>query len=297
MKILLCVFIVLTVIFLYIRFLESSSIFYPSRFLISTPEAIGIPFEDVYFPTEDKLTLNGWFIQGISSLGEDAPLVMAGQTLAPGQKEKANAIRQCTLLFFHGNAGNIGDRLGRIELFFHMGFKNIFIVDYRGYGRSQGRPSEEGIYKDALAAYDYLLTRSDVDREHIIVYGASLGGAAAVDLASKRRLGALIVDSSFTNAADMAKIYYPFIPAFLIQTKLDSLAKIKSIAVPKLFIHSLDDETVPISLGRKLYEAACGPKEFLQITGGHNEAHIFDQEKYVTQIKNFIKNDFDLKKE
>ncbi len=246
---------------LYIRYLEYRSIFYPSRKILATPADIGLSFEDVYLKTQDGITIHGWFIPSAGA--------------------------KTTLIFLHGNAGNIGDRLDKIRLFHAMGL-SILIVDYRGYGKSEGRPTEAGIYKDALAAYDHLLNSRDVDPKRIIAYGASLGGAAAVDLATKRKLDALIVDSSFTHAVDMAKRIYPFIPSFLVGIKMDNIGKIKTIEIPKLFIHSKDDEIVPLELGRRLFETAPPPKEFLEITGGHNEGYSESQEKFTRGMELFL---------
>lgn len=244
-----------------VRYLEDKSVFLPTKEILATPEAIDLPFEDVYFTTQDYLKLHGWLVK--------------------------NPRAQSTLLFFHGNAGNIADRLEKVSMFYQMGL-HVFIMDYRGYGRSQGDPTEEGIYKDALAAYDYLLSRTDINHEKIIGYGASLGGVVAVDLATKRKLAALIVDSSFPSAADISKTIYPFIPAFLLKTKMNSVDKVGAITVPKLFIHSLNDEIVSFRLGKQLFEAAAGPKEFLQITGGHNTNHIDSRDKFLSGIGSFL---------
>ena len=257
-------YIVVTVVLLAagVRYLESISVFYPGRSIAATPAALGLAFEDVFIKTEDQVTINAWLVKSFVQRG--------------------------TLIFCHGNAGNIGDRLEKILLFHQMGL-NVLIIDYRGYGKSRGRPSEAGIYKDAVAAYDYLLTRQDMDRSRIIGYGESLGGAVAVDLGTKRNLAALIIDSSFTNAADMAKTIYPFIPSFLLGTKLDSAAKVRTIAIPKLFIHSRADEIVPFRLGERLYQAAAKPKEFLELTGGHNDTPVDAQEKMAKEIIIFLR--------
>jgi len=207
MKIIFYLIVIVVLFIVLVRYIESTSIFYPARLLAATPQNIGLPFEDIFFQTDDDVKVHGWLIK------------------APSAKT--------TLIFFHGNAGNIGDRLGKIDLFHRMGL-NIFIIDYRGYGKSEGHPSEKGLYSDATAAYDHLVRREDMKDQKIISYGASLGGAVAVDLAIKRNIECLVVDSTFSSAADMAKIIYPFIPSFLFNTKLNSIDKIKSIAVPKL---------------------------------------------------------------
>ncbi len=249
------------IFFLYVRYLEDSSIFYPNRTILLTPADKGLSYEEVFIPTPEGIKICGWFFP--------------------------NPEAQSTLLFLHGNAGNIGDRLNKITAFLHMGV-NVFIIDYRGYGKSEGVPSEEGIYQDAVAAYDYLINRGGESQKKIIAYGASLGGAVAIDLAAKRSLAALIVDSSFSSAADVSRVFYPFIPTFLLKTKMDSAGKIKNIFVPKLIIHSREDELIPIRLGKKLYEAAVAPKKFLEISGGHNADQAEDP-VWREGIKEFLK--------
>jgi hypothetical protein len=262
MKILSQFFILVVLFLIYVRYLEYKSVFYPARDLQADPGEIGLAYEDVLIRTQDHVFLHGWLVKNPSA--------------------------KSTLVFFHGNAGNIGGRLGKIGLFHRIGV-NILIIDYRGYGKSKGYPTEKGIYRDALAAYDYLRRRDDLKGQKIIGYGASLGGAVAVDLAGQRPLDCLIVDSTFSSAVDMAKHIYPFVPSFLIRIRFDSIAKIKGISAPKLFIHSRDDTTVPIALGRKLYEAASGPKEFLEIRGDHNDGYLYDEEKFAGGITKFLK--------
>jgi fermentation-respiration switch protein FrsA (DUF1100 family) len=259
-----------------VRYIESKSIFYPVRSIAATPAALGLAFEDVFIKTQDNVTINAWLVKSSSR----RPEVPRG--------EEPTGTQRGTLIFCHGNAGNIGDRLEKILLFHQMGL-NILVIDYRGYGKSQGQPSEAGIYKDAVAAYDYLLTRQDIDRSRIIGYGESLGGAVAVDLGTKRNLAALIIDSSFTNAADMAKTIYPFIPSFLLGTKLDSAAKVRTVTIPKLFIHSRADEIVPFRLGERLYQAAAQPKEFLELSGGHNDTPADAREEMAREIIIFLR--------
>jgi len=261
MRFLIYLFIFVALFILYVRYLERNSVFFPEKEIPMTPQDVGLTFEDVYFKAQDGIQLNGWLI-------------------------KASEATE-TLIFFHGNAGNISGRLGKIQLF-HQIKVNVFIVDYRGYGKSEGVPSEQAMYKDAVAAYDYLAARDDIDSKHISTYGASLGGAAAIDLATKRPLAGIIIDSSFSNAADMAKTVYPFIPSFLLSIKLDSLSKIKDVKVPKLFFHSRGDQTVPFRLGRKLFDAAGEPKTFIEITGDHNDDRVEDAEKFLGGIKEFL---------
>lgn len=261
MKMIFFLIVIIVLFLIFVRYLENTSIFYPERLLTETPENLGLPFEDVTIDTQDHVKLHGWLIK--------APLAKS------------------TLIFFHGNAGNIGGRLGKIDLFHKIGI-TVLIIDYRGYGNSEGYPTEKGIYNDATAAYDYLLQRDDMRGQNIISYGASLGGAVAIDLAVKRPVSCVIVDSTFSSATDMAKRIYPFIPSFLMKTKMDSISKIKNISAPILFIHSVEDQTVPFALGRKLYDAALKPKEFIEIIGTHTDGHIYDEEKIKNGIKAFL---------
>lgn len=230
-----------------VRYLESAGVFFPSRAMDLNPSDLVLPWGDIYFKSQDKVMLNGWFFK--------------------------NPRAKSTIIFAHGNAGNMSDRLFKIKFFYDLGL-SVFIFDYRGYGKSDGRPTEEGVYLDAQAAYDYLQSRGDVNMKNIILYGASLGGAVVIDLATRRSAAMLVVESSITDAKDMAKIFYPFVPTFLLSLKFNSIDKVRSLAVPKLFIHSPDDEVVPYWVGQKLFEAAAPPKEFLKVHGGHNDGSI-----------------------
>ena len=241
-----------------------SFIFYPDDYFIGDPSDWGMPFEDVYFSTEDGLTLNGWFV--------------------PGDKEM-------TWLWFPGNAGNISYRLDNLRLLHHRLSLNIFIFDYRGYGRSQGRPSEEGTYLDAEAALTYLRSRRDIDPEAIIFFGRSLGSAIAVNLATKHKCLGLILESPPTSLVGMMKRLFPSLPPEELPIKYDSLSKIKRISVPLLILHGDCDEVVPFFMGRKLYEAANEPKQFYTIeNAGHNDTYMVGGEEYFQAIEDFIES-------
>ena len=256
--------VIIVILFLiYIRYIERRSIYFPSRVMETTPAAISLSFEDVNFRACDSVKLNGWFI-----LHKDA---------------------RDTVLFCHGNAGNISHRLEKIAIFHNMG-RNVFIFDYRGYGKSEGSPSEKGLYKDVEAAYRYLIDQRSISTDNIIAYGESLGGAIVIDLASKQKVKALIIEDTFSSVKDMVKIIYPFLPHFILQSKLDSVSKIRNIKVPKLIIHSVDDEIVPFNLGEKLFQAACPPKEFLKLRGGHNSAFWDSRETFLSGISSFLKS-------
>lgn len=258
---LLIIALVLTFFIAYFRYLEWRSIYFPMRQIEYIPPDIGLDYKDIFFKTEDGVELNGWFIPA----------------------EKAKGI----ILFLHGNAGNISHRFEKIRIFHDLNL-NVFIFDYRGYGKSKGSPSERGLYLDAKSAYDYLRSKEGISKDTIILFGESLGGSVAIDLAGREEIKAIIVESTFSSAKDMAKRIYPFIPSFFITSNFDSVKKIKDIRVPKLIIHSIDDEIVPFDLGQRLFEAAPLPKEFLKIRGGHNTAFLDSEVEFKKGMSSFI---------
>ncbi|MGD2278965.1 MAG: alpha/beta hydrolase, partial [Candidatus Omnitrophota bacterium] len=202
----------------------------------------------------------------------------------------AETAPRATVLFFHGNAGNISHRLEIIQMLHELDL-NIFIIDYRGYGKSGGSPSEKGTYLDAITAYDYLAGRDDVDKEKIVIYGKSLGAAVAIDLATKREPGAVISESAFTSVADIGQEIYPFLPIRLIITqKYDNMAKIDKLTVPKLIIHSEEDEIIPFHHGRKLYENSPEPKQSYWMKGGHNDAILIYRDQYRKKYDEYLKS-------
>ena len=213
--------------------------------------------EEVYFQTDDGVTIHGWYCTPYRLVdGRDVPIAT-----------------EAVLLYLHGNAGNISHRYDQIHLLMFLGVA-VFIIDYRGYGRSGGKPSEQGLYRDARGAWACLTQRLGIAPGAIVLLGKSLGGAVAIDLAADggANPAGIIAESTYTSIADMARCVMPIIPRPWIRTKMDSLAKISSVNCPKLFVHSPADEVVPYQLGRRLYEAAPEPKQFYQVDGaGHNE--------------------------
>jgi fermentation-respiration switch protein FrsA (DUF1100 family) len=190
---------------------------------------------------------------------------------------------------FHGNAGNLTDRIERLT-FLHSLNVSVLAIDYRGYGRSEGRPGESGLYADADAAYDYLCHELGVEPESIVLYGVSLGGAVAVDLASRKPVGGVVLESSFTSAKDMARKALPFLPPGLyLRSKLDSLGKIEEINAPLLVMHGTRDSTVPIEHARRLYEKASQPKTLVEIPrAAHNDMFVVAQELCARSLKEFL---------
>lgn len=261
MKLILNVVVLVVVFLIAIRYVERHSIYFPMKDVFSNPSSIGLAYEDVYFSTRDGKSLNGWFI--------------------PRDAAKS------TVILLHGNAGNIGHRLEKIKIFNDLGL-NVFVFDYRGYGKSLGAPSESGFYKDAEAACDYLTKERGIQQDEIILYGESIGGAVAIHLTKEKDIRALITEEAFTSIKDMSALAFPFIPHFIFSSKFDSVSKIKAIACPKLIIHSVDDEIVPFWMGKRLFDEAAPPKVFLEIRGSHNTAFLDSKEKFRVGLRSFL---------
>jgi fermentation-respiration switch protein FrsA (DUF1100 family) len=244
--------------------MEEKFIFYPSSRIDATPREVGLPFEDIFFSTSDGVRLNGWFVSHPRS--------------------------KTTLLWSHGNAGNIGHRVENIKLLHEKVGISIFIFDYRGYGRSEGSASEEGTYRDAEAALQYLRSRKDVDPKKIVFFGRSLGAAVAAELATREDCMALILETPFASIREMARTAFPLLPVGpFLRTRYDVVEKIKKVKVPLLVLHGDRDEVVPFSQGRKVFEEAPGPKEFYTIQGAHhNDTYIAGGDAYFAALKNFI---------
>jgi fermentation-respiration switch protein FrsA (DUF1100 family) len=233
----------------------------PSRTIEATPDSVALKHETVLFTTADGVRLHGWFI--------------------PARQSRA------TLLFCHGNAGNISHRLDSIRLFHDLGL-NVLIFDYRGYGQSDGSPSENGSYRDANAAWDYLVDRRHTDPGRIVIFGRSLGAAVAADLASRTKPAAVILESAFTSIPEMAAALYPWLPVRILSMyQYDNKAKISRIRSPLLLVHSRDDEIIPFQHGRQLFALANDPKHFLTLSGGHNDAHQASR-VYVQELQAFL---------
>jgi fermentation-respiration switch protein FrsA (DUF1100 family) len=251
--------------------LEKRFVFFPVAELLYTPNDVNLQYEDVRIQTSDSLELQGWFV--------------------PGEPEAASGPdSNVTWLWFHGNGGNIGHRIGELALAHHRTGANIFIFDYRGYGESEGTASEQGTYLDSSAVIEYLASRPDVDSDRIVYLGHSLGAAVALELALTRPPLAMVLVSPFASVRDMANLTLPFPPAgWLVRNHYDSISRIRQIDVPILVIHGDQDETVPISQGRKLYEAANQPKRFQTLEGAaHNDTYEVAGEQYWGAIESFL---------
>jgi len=255
---------------------EESMIFFPDQDpsgfwdAEAVSSGTGTAVEECFFPTDDGERLHGWWCR------PETPSAATSDTSG------------MVLLWFHGNAGNLSQRAGlMLEL---AGIPaQVFIVDYRGYGRSTGRPSEKGLYRDGRAAWRYLREDGGVDSDRIVILGKSLGGAVAVDLAAEVEPAGLIVESSYTSIPEMAAHHYPFIPRWLVRTKMDSRSKIGGVKCPILVVHSPADEVVPFVHGERLFQSASGDKRFLEIQGaGHNELAIIGGSAYFDALREFL---------
>lgn len=234
----------------------------PNRELEATPTSIGLHYEQTTVHTVDNIQLDGWFIP----VSNSAP----------------------TLLFFHGNAGNISHRLTSIATFHDLGL-NVFIFDYRGYGRSSGKPSEFGVYRDAEAVWQYLTRHRGVDPHRIIVFGRSLGGAIAAWLAARTQPAAIIIESSFTSVPELASKLYPLAPTRLLaRLQFNTLKTIQNIRSPLLVIHSHEDDLIPFAHGKALYETAQVPKQFLELIGNHNDGFMVTGKRYIQGLEKFL---------
>ncbi|MDP2155115.1 MAG: alpha/beta hydrolase [Sulfuricella sp.] len=245
-------------------FSQSSMVYYPEigREIVATPRQAGLDYEDVKLVTTDGVALHGWFVPSAQSRG--------------------------TVLFLHGNAGNISHRLDFLLMFHRLGY-NTLIIDYRGYGNSAGEPSEQGTYLDAEAAWRYLSVSRQTSPGSIVLFGESLGGAVAAWLAVRHEPAALVIASGFTSVPDLAAKFYPYLPVRrLSRFSYDTREYLQSVAAPVFIAHSPDDEIIPYRHGRALYDAAKPPKQFLELSGGHNEGFIFVRDSWARALGEFL---------
>jgi fermentation-respiration switch protein FrsA (DUF1100 family) len=265
-KLLLCLAAAYAGVLVLLVLFQGRMLYFPIRELGTDPGRWGLPFEEVFFETEDGIRLHGWFLESDRS---------------PSPR--------CTVLFFHGNAGNIAHR-GDTARILHEAGAEVLLWDYRGYGRSGGRPSEAGTRRDARAAWRYLVEDRGIPPDRIVLFGRSLGAAVAARLATETSPRGLIVESGFTSVPDLARRYFPIFPVRLMARFVyDTREAIRRVRCPVLVVHSRDDETIPYSHGVALHEAAPDPKEFLEIRGSHNEGFLSSGERYVEGLRRFLR--------
>lgn len=243
--------------------------FSPSSSVDATPDALNLPYEELRIRTADGETLAGWYIPAGNSAG------------------KAGAGK--TLIFFHGNAGNMSHRLETIALFHRLGLSTL-IIDYRGFGHSTGKPSVNGAITDAEASWDWLREWKNPPPGSVVLFGRSLGGGVAAALAARHEPGALILESTFTSLHDVAKDMFPLLPVGLfLPQDFDTPGNIEKLRIPLLVVHSPDDEVVPYRLGKALYDEYAGPKRLLVLSGTHNSGFRDNMALYEKGLADFLR--------
>ena len=242
---------------------QSNGVFHTKKQIKATPFDIKLYFEEVSFKSSDGINLSGWFV--------------------PVRNSRE------VMLVFHGNGENISDGLTLIDYLKRKMGLNVFIIDYRGYGKSEGKPTENGTYLDARAAWKYLTGPKKIKPQDIIIFGRSLGGAIAARLAREVKPRALILDSTFTSIKDLAAQMYPYLPVRkFFRFNYPTIEYLKEINSPVLIIHSSEDDYIPFSHAIRLYNVAKEPKQFLKIAGKHNKNYIKSEKIYIEGIKYFI---------
>ena len=249
-------------------------LFFSSTTLDSTPAGAGLEYEDIWLDTDEDARIHGWYVRAA----------------IPSSR---------TVLFLHGNAGNISHRIYTVSLWHQLGF-NCFLIDYRGYGRSTGKPSEIGLRTDALAAWRYLLERRNIPATQIVVHGRSLGAAVALSITAPAQTqtapeqlakpGAVILESTFTSLPDIGARAYPWLPIrWLSRFSFPSQQRIANLDAPVLVAHSLADELIPFAHGQTLYNAARAPKQFFTMRGGHASGYVDTGRDYQRTLADFVK--------
>lgn len=244
--------------------LQGALLFLPDmgRQVLRTPKDVGLDYEVVWLTTEDNVRIEAWFVP------------------APSAHRVA--------LLAHGNAGNIGYRVDYAALFHRLGF-SLLLLEYRGYGHSEGKPSEEGTYADARAAWRYLVSDRGFPAEHIVLVGESLGGAVVARLAAAQRPGALVLASSFVSVPELAADLYPWLPVRrLVRFDYNTLEALERVSCPVLIAHSREDDVVPFRHGERLFASVKGPKAFLELAGGHNQGFLFSRKEWREEMGRFL---------
>ena len=254
--------IIYLIVVLLVYFGQSRLIYFPEQQISNIPSAIGLDYTPVNIPASDGETLHGWWMSVPDAKG--------------------------TVLFFHGNAGNISHRINYLTMFKRLGY-NTLLFDYRGYGQSSGTPSESGTYLDAQAAWQYLTETRGIAPARIILFGESLGGAVAAWLAAREKPGLLVLASVFTSVPDLAAEIYPFLPVrWLTRFHYNTLESLQSVTCPVFIAHSPQDEIIPFAQSQRLFQAASEPKQFLTLEGGHNIGFIFMQPAWIKSLGAFM---------
>lgn len=266
MRMLLGLFVMFAVAYLAVVLLvyfgQSHLVYFPQQQISQTPKKIGLDYTSVHIATSDGEMLHGWWVPVPDAKG--------------------------TVLFFHGNAGNISHRLDYLAMFKQLGY-NTLLLDYRGYGQSSGTPSEIGTYLDAQAAWRYLTETKGIAPTRVVLYGESLGGAVAARLAVQEKPGLLVLASAFTSVPNLAAEIYPFLPVrWITRFQYNTLESLQSVTCPVFIAHSPQDEIIPFAHGQQLFQTASEPKKFLTLEGGHNTGFIFMQAAWIKSLGAFM---------
>ncbi|MFC1595889.1 alpha/beta hydrolase [Candidatus Margulisiibacteriota bacterium] len=243
--------------------IEGGFIYFPSREIVQTPKDAGLDYQDLFLTAPDGVKLNCWHVDHPNS--------------------------RKVILFFHGNGSNMSFLVPVMEYFY--GFPvDTFFVDYRGYGRSEGKPSEKKLYQDARLVYQYLVEQKNYRPKDIVLWGWSLGASVAIDLAVDHEASALVVHSGITSARDMsARLFTPVLqPLIWLRSKFNNTAKLKQVKCPQLFIHSKADQVVPYEMGVKNYQAANEPKDFISLERNTHEEFEFNEAED-KKIREFVR--------
>lgn len=241
---------------------QSRLVYFPDKQLSNTPGMFGLDYSSLSIATDDGETLHGWWVPVPDAKG--------------------------TVLFFHGNAGNISHRINYLTMFKRLGY-NTLLFDYRGYGQSSGTPSESGTYLDAQAVWRHLIETQMIAPEQIALFGESLGGPIAAWLAAREKPGLLALASTFTSVPDLATQIYPFLPVrWISRFEYNTLESLQSVTCPVFIAHSPQDEIIPFQHGQRLFQAASEPKYFLTLEGGHNNGFVFMQPEWQKALGTFM---------
>lgn len=247
-------------------FFQDRLLFFPTADIYRTPADQGWAYEEVRVSVAEETTA-GWYVP------------------AEGQ-------RRGVVLFSHGNAGNIADRIESISVFRSLGL-DVLAYDYGGYGQSTGKPSEDRCYQDIRAMWTLLVEERGIAPEEIVLFGRSLGAGSTAQLALEVDSAAVILESAFRSVPAMAKQLYPWLPVrSLARIHFDNESKVGLFKTQLLVIHSRDDSIIPYAHGRILYDLAPDPKEFLEIRGDHNEGFWASGDLYNNGLENFLERVF-----
>lgn len=247
---------------LYLLLRQHTMIYFPHPLFVGTPKDRDLPYEDLCVETDDKVRLHGWYV--------------------PHSKPRG------TILFFHGNTGNISYCLDTLEIFHALRF-NVYLFDYRGYGHSQGLCSESGTYRDAAAIWQFVTATRGVRSTDVIIYGRSLGGAIAAWLAARNQPRCLVLESSFTSMPDLASAMYPWFPVrTLARIHYPTAENLMNVKCPVLIVHSTQDELIGFSHAEALYRIAPQPKHILEIQGRHRDGYMNSGALYTAGLDEFF---------